>query len=1148
MHFPRTMADEPKSSSNERRPDASERPTVIAGGISPARSFGTPTRIGPYVVEGELGRGGMGVVWRGRDERLDRPVALKTVTELFSGERGRRRFLQEARLLARLNHPHVATVHDLPFHEERPVLVMELLDGESLSSRLERGPLSVPDTLRLGEQVASALALAHEHDIVHRDLKPANIQVLSSGDVKVLDFGLARTWTTDVDAGEARVIAGTPGYMSPEQAMGLDLDGRSDLFAFGAVLHECLTGHPCFAGERRERTRAVLEDEPRWSDLPDDLPAGLLGTMRACLSREPDGRPGNALAVRDLFRVELRRLTQGQEPVPPPSSGRRVRPVLPAQTDEFVGRTEELAQLEGLLSDGARLISLLGPGGAGKTRLATHHAWQNRESFAGGAWFCDLSEVSDLTGLCLALARILDVPLRGGDHVEQLGHVIASRGSCLFVLDNFEQLVEHASAVGRWLERAPEARLVVTSRVLLGLSGEKTVQVGALPIEVDGVALFERRARDRQGDFAVTDENRSAVEEVVRLVDGLPLGIELAAARVRMLSPAELVSRMGDRFRLLAGGRGGPQRQATLEAAIDWSWELLAPWERVALAQLSVFAGEFRLDAAESVLDLSSLEDAPWPLDAVQALADKSLLRASTRPSLDPRHETQEHCFALYLSVRDYAEKKLVTEAALPEGESGEEAARRVHVRHGRHFASLGTEEALERRDGLGGPGRRSLERELDELVVACRGAVTRGDGEIAVDALAAAVAVLQRSGPYELATRLATEVVALDASSPKQRARALRFLGVACRDEGRFDEAREHLERALALAREDGDRPAEALALDRLGTLASREGGLAEAREHHDEALALERSLGDRHQEAVVLLNLGTVDFEQGRMEEARACFEASLALQREVGIRSLEGTALGNIGSVDLQQGRLSEARAHWEQALVSHHELGERRLRGLTLINLASLHLELGESDEAGACLEQALPIHREMGDRRAEGMVLGHLGIVDQRHGRDRALERYESALAIHREVGNRGFEASVLASLGSLHHSKGDLDGAIAFFEQSLAVYRDFGDRRFEGIVLGDLGELRWEQGRVDEARVDFEQGETVLRELDDLAGLMQVLCARGRQEARSGERDVARACWEEAERLARRLEVDADSPLGEALATLRKELADDGST
>ncbi len=248
---------------------------------------------------------------------------------------------------------------------------------------------------------------------------------------------------------------------------------------------------------------------------------------------------------------------------------RAVRHNLAAERDAFVGRRTEMHALAQRLDGGARVLTVLGPGGSGKTRFVRRYGWTWLGDWPGGVCFCDLSEARSLEGILGAVAFALDVPLSQADPCAQLGHAIAARGRCLVVLDNFEHLVGHAaSTLGIWAARAADAAFVVTSRERLHLPGEEIFALEPLALDSDAIELFVARARAQRPGFELTGANRAAIERIVSLLDGLPLAIELAAARVRVMSPAQLVERLRDRFALLSGARGAAARQGTLRAAI----------------------------------------------------------------------------------------------------------------------------------------------------------------------------------------------------------------------------------------------------------------------------------------------------------------------------------------------------------------------------------------------------------------------------------------------------------------------------------------------------------------------------------------------------------------------------------------------------
>lgn len=776
---------------------------------------------------------------------------------------------------------------------------------------------------------------------------------------------------------------------------------------------------------------------------------------------------------------------------------REVRHNLPAERDVFVGRIAELRALAARFDAGARLLTVLGPGGTGKTRVVRRYGRAWLGDWPGGVYFCDLCEAHSLDGIYFAVASALEVPLGKDDPAVQLGHAIAGRGHCLVIVDNFEQVVQHApDTIGRWLDRAPEATFVVTSRERLHLRGEEIFPVEPLPLAMDAVDLFTARARAQKPDFVLGEGNRAAVAEVVRLLDGLPLAIELAAARVRLLSPTQMVERMRDRFNLLAGARGAAARQATLRAAIDWSWNLLTPWEQAAFAQCSIFDGGFTLEAAEAVLDLSAWPQAPLAMDVVQALSDKSLLRTWV-PTAQSRYNIEEPYFGMYMSIREYAADKLEA--------SGQPASRLAEERHGQYFARFGTDEAIEAISLRGGvKRRRELALELDNLVAACRRAVRRADGEIAVAAYEAIWEVLELQGPCTLGIDLGSQVLAVDRLDHAQRAAALQARATAYRRAGRSEEAATGFEQALALA----------------------------------------RGIGDRRREASILVRLGNLRRDQGRMDDARATLEASLAIAREVGHRRLEGHIIGNIGILHAVQGRLEEGRRHFEQALAIHREVGNRRIEGIDTANLGNVYHDQGKLEEAGTYYEQALAIHREVGNRRDEGVVIGNLGILCSSQGRlDEARERCEGALAIVREVGDRLFEGATLGSLAMVLRDQGRLEEARAHLDQALAIHRAVGNRRAEGLDLGRLGELLARQGRIGEAREAFRTGEALRREVGDWLGLAALLCDWGHAELAAGERDAARAALAAAVTVAETIGAGSDSEAGQKIAMLREALA-----
>lgn len=792
---------------------------------------------------------------------------------------------------------------------------------------------------------------------------------------------------------------------------------------------------------------------------------------------------------------------------------------LPAERDAFVGREREQQALADRFESGARLVSVLGMGGVGKTRLALRFAWSRLGDFSGGAWFCDLSEARDLSGIVSAVARTLDVPLGTADPVVQLGHVIAARGSCLMVLDNLEQVVRLAGTVlGTWLDRAPKARFLVTSRALLGLPGETSQVLAPLERE-EATTLFVHRAAAMDASFVPSEGDVRAIRDLVLLLDGLPLAIELAAARTSLWSPPQILGRMGDRFRVLRTGGGRQDRQATLKGALDWSWELLSADEQAALAQVSVFEGGFTVDLAEEVLHL----DSDWVSDALHALVNRSLLRRRDGGRLDMLRSVHEYA-SLHLAAR------------------GDRLA--VERRHGQALAAFGTEASLAALDTHGGVARRAvLMEEQDNLRAACRRALVRADAEIAAATALGAWAILELRGPFREGIALLSQTLELPGLSGVSTARLRLTLGRASWLSGATEEGRQHLELALDLAVASGEAGLEGQVLENLAIVDRERGRTGEAHAHLSAALRLRRARGDRSGEGAVLSHQGVLFREEGRLAEAERCYLEAADLHQEVGNRRGEAIALGNLANLLSAQRRPEEALCCFEGALAIHRELGNRRGEGVTLGNLANLHRERGRTDEARGCFEASLAIAREVGDRRAEAHVLSNLGALYRNLGRlEQARACLDGALTLAREAKARRIEGLLLANLGVLHHGTGQLDPALDLLQQALAVSREIQNPLVEGATLSHLGHLYLDRGEYDDASRSLDAAERLIRVSGDLEALVTVLCNRVVLAQRRGDSGTASAVFAEVAAMEGDLGPTKDIELDHALGRAREAL------
>ncbi|XXY53422.1 tetratricopeptide repeat protein [Sorangium sp. So ce269] len=689
---------------------------------------------------------------------------------------------------------------------------------------------------------------------------------------------------------------------------------------------------------------------------------------------------------------------------------RRQRLALPAS--RFIGREGELAGIAELLRRGDRLVTLWGPAGMGKTRLALELASRWAEAQAGEAvWLCELTACRDLRAVCGAVARAIGAQVAAGRReatlVERIGRALAAEGRALLVLDNLEHVIEAAApALDAWVRAAPELRFLVTSRERTRLPGEVSYELGPLGLPAEGssersaaVALFlDRAAAHRASAPPPPDGERLAdVAALVRRLEGIPLAIELAAAREGVLGVRGLLARLGSRLDLLASaGRGREARQATLRGAIEWSWDLLDDRERRALARCSVFRGPFTLEAAAAVL----AEPDAAAIDRVEALRDKSLLRAAP-PGSDGATR-----FALYEGVRELAAEKLA--------ERGEREG--AAERHAAFYLAAGEAAAadFERRGALDALNR--IAGDLEELLAVAEGALAaaaegalaavaegapaaaaegalaaaaegaqgagrRAAAERALRALCAVEPVLSTRGPFGAQLELLDRALAAAeqlAADPLIVARALAARGRARRLRGQADAALEDLGRARAQAAALG---AEALLsgiVADLGVLHHGRREMERAREHYEQALALHRALGDRRAEGRALGNLGALHHDERREGEAAGYYERAIAIAAEIGDGRLEGIFSTNAGLLEQERGAPAQARRRYERAAAILGEVGDLRLLAITLGNLGALHHEEGRLAEARACHGRAVALLREVGDRRSEAIALCRLG--------------------------------------------------------------------------------------------------------------------------------------------------------------------------
>jgi predicted ATPase/tRNA A-37 threonylcarbamoyl transferase component Bud32 len=958
-----------------------------------------------YRILDLAGRGGMATVFRARDEKHQREVALKVLHSEVAGAVAGARFLREIRIAAGLQHPHIVPLYDSGEAEGLLYYVMPYMEGPSLRDHLRPDrPLSLDEALAIARDVGSALTYAHGRGIVHRDLKPDNI-MLTQGAVVVSDFGIARALT---EAGSdsltaTGMVVGTPAYLSPEQATGSkSVDARSDLYSLACMVFEMLAGTPPFSGATAWALIAQHHSTPPpplSSRRPGVTPSVSEAVQRA-MSKDPDDRFPSVEEFLEALRTQGDAGTTWRAEAPP-------APRLPVPPTPLVGRDEERDRLTDLLSrDDVRLVTLTGPGGTGKTRLALELATTLSESFPDGVWFIPLASITDPDRVGSAVASALEVRLAEGESVDHAVVRFLGSRKALLVLDNFEQIASGAPRLGPLLESTRELKILVTSRTVLHIRGEHEFPVPALTLPdleknpsletlegIPSVRLFVDRARALRPDFTLSPDAAAAVARICIRLDGLPLAIELAAARTRMLTPEALLARLGRRLDLLEGGaRDLPQRQQTLRATLDWSHNLLSPAEQAVLRRFAVFAGGAPLEAAETVCGEELEED---PLDLLGSLVDQSLLVRDLSSGGTPRLRMLE-------TIREYALEAL-------EADPAEEAAA-----HHRHFTwSLGFALNAEPHFTGGEQARwlAAVAREHDNL----RAALDWGERTPATsrEALRGAVALwrfwLVRGHLSEGRDRI-TRLLELagGGAPPELEGQALAAVGMLEQNLGDYESAQRFLARSLEIFRELEDDAGIAAGLTRLGWVRWRQCEYGEARSRSEEALALHRKLGDAEGTAHALNNLAWTALFEGNPEEALHLYDEALEIRTSLGDRRGIAFLLTMKGWSLVHLEEPARAEEMLRKAITLKREVGERQLLAFAHAVLAKVLLAQGHPREADALLrDEALPVFRELGDRWGAALAHYLMGRVSEAlDDPSGAKEWYLESLGIREAIGDR----------------------------------------------------------------------------------------------------------------------------------------------
>lgn len=981
-----------------------------------------------------------------------------------------RRFLADARIAAQLQHRHIAQVIDLGrLQDQAHFAAIELVDGPDVGTLLDRavGGARVPVDVAIWivSRVAEAVHHAHEFadpvsganlGLVHGHLSPRSVVVAMDGAVRTLGF-------SDLTAG-ARVTNLTQRqklYAAPETRRGEPIARMADVFSLGAMLYHLLTG------------RAVPEQGPipPPSSVEPRVDSELDALVAAALAAKPGDRQESAgrLGVA-MMRWQLQRTGDARASVAawmatqpatlsprnrgfgePPAADAVALDELPesalldadvashidAPDLPMVGGDRALTRLRGHIEAGKRLICLRGMAGIGKSRIVQQAAVEHVDA-GGVAWCVDLHEVADIAPACAAVMQATGgtLPGAGSDElaVGAAAERLATLGDGWLILDGLDMLSDRCGAMlSAWRDCNPDLRIIVTAQRRLDVPDATGMVVRPLAVPADDVVdvqieacqLFVDRARRAAADWRPSRADAAAISAIARRLDGIPLAIEMAAARLAEMSLAQLAARLQTGLDVLSEKRG---RRDTLRGAIGWSWTMLSGEERKALIELAVFVGGFTRATATAVLDAKATSVAGVTMTAdeiIDDLRDRSMLRPISG-------EGDEQRFGMYESVRSYVE-------AQPDAP---EIGRVASARHARTMIAMAAERAAAAltHDGEAAVDWLAAERE-NLLAVHRRALSTRPlTGARVTEALAVAAALypaMIERGPQGVLHALFTAAIA-----------AVDLLG------------------SQEISRIDGPTRvhAEALHADMLGTRGNPSDGIAMAERALEHAASDDRAAAQAHYARAVCLRQGD------RMHEAIDAATQARTICQRTGDAALEAQALNVIGAVFYDLGEREMSAGCFQAALAAARHVGHQLQVSRTTGNLGCIYADRGDMDKAAPYFHEALGDAKRLANRRGEGVIHSYLGIVAQERGNfGLAGVHYRRGLELLETVGDSHRKAYVEALYGWMLAETAELSGAEALLKGVVDEFVARGDWRLRAMYLATLAFIRACDGDVSTA-------------------------------------------------------------------------------